>query len=100
MTAENDQMAAQQPAGIERPYYVGRNPRNSIHSRSDAILRLSRDFLIDRSNPLVGVAFGFSIFSVSFLGLGRTRPERSIASVAANRWNQIIVAEYFRPMQS
>ncbi len=47
MAAENNQMAAEQPAGVERSYDVGRKPRNSIDSGGDAKLGLSRDLLID-----------------------------------------------------
>ena len=45
MTAENNQMAAEQPARVERPYDVGCEPRNTIHSRGDAKLGLASDLL-------------------------------------------------------
>ena len=93
-------MAAQQPGGVERPHYVGRYPRNSIDSRSDAKLGLARDFLIDRSNPYVEVAFSFGKFAVSLLGLGRARAQRAIAAMAVNRAHEVLAAGNFLPVQS
>src|SRR5208283_4745105 len=70
MAAENAQMAPQQPAGVKRSHDVGRQPRNSIHSSGDAKLRLSRNFLSDRSNARVEIAFGFDKLAISIFGLG------------------------------
>src|SRR5208283_1278397 len=92
MAAENAQMAPQQPAGVKRSHDVGRKPRNSIHSSSYAKLRLPRDFLSDRSNALVEIAFGFDKLAVSIFGLGRARTQRAISSLAANRANEVLVA--------
>ena len=47
MAAENDQMAAEQAACVQRSYDVGRKPRNSVHRCGDAKLGLACDLFID-----------------------------------------------------
>jgi len=88
----------QQPARVKRPHDVGRKPRNSIHSGRDAKLRLSSNFLIDRSNAIVEIAFGFDKLAVRIFGLGRARSQRAISSVAAKRADEVLVASDVLPM--
>jgi hypothetical protein len=95
VAAKNNQMAAEQPVCIERPYDVGRKPRNSIHSRSDTELGLARDLFTDRFDPLIEIAFG-----LSFLSLGRARAERTITAGAVGNADEIVVPSDLLPVQS
>jgi hypothetical protein len=93
-------MTGKQPARIERPHDVGCKPWNPIHSRGYAKLGLPRDFAIDCFDSLIEIAFSFSKFPVSFLGLGRARPKRAIAAVTVGYSDEVIVTGNLLPVQS
>lgn len=73
MTAVDEQVGAQESAGIEQPDDVSRDVRDAVDSRGDTEFGSSTKLLLERLELPAELAFLFCELAKEVLGLGGTR---------------------------
>jgi hypothetical protein len=100
MAAQDQQMSAKEPLGIQKPYDIGGNPWDAIYSRRDTEPGSSRDLCLKRFEPFLQLCFvcgKLPKLFFSFLGAGT---DGALMAHPVYCPNEVLSASDFFPMES
>ena len=100
VTAEDEQMGAQESIGIEQSYDISRDSRDAVDSRGDTEFGSSAELFLKGFEAFSERVFLFSESAKEFLRFGRPWTKRPLVALAVERLYEVFPGTNLLPVKT